>query len=264
MNKLIKIEFRKQITSKSFWILLMLHMAAISLSIVNFQRFIQNIQFNVNNVPELDLSVLPLLTFPDIWHNLTYVAGFFKIILALIVINSVTNEMANKTIRQNVIDGLSRKEFFFSKVLLAGFLTAVSTLAIFLSIWFIGEYNRDPESTVEIWEGSGFIIAYFFELFTYFIYALFIAFLVRRTGMALVLLILLDLIFEPMLSWFVPDVIYKYFPMASLDNLIRFPFSKYIGMETALSVSPGQLLVVVLYAVVFSMASLLWLKRADL
>lgn len=264
MNKLIKIEFRKQLTSISFWILLGLHMAAIFLSVVNFQRFIQNAQFSINNVPEVDLSVMPLLTFPDIWHNMTYVAGFFKIILALIVINSVTSEMSNKTIRQNIIDGLSRSEFFFSKVLLVAFLAGVSTLAIFLSIWSIGSYNQNPENPVHALEGSGFIVAYFFELFTYFIYALFISLLVRRTGMALVLLILFDLIFEPMLSWFLPDVIYNYLPMASVDNLIRFPFSKYLGMETALTVSPGQIIVVALYAVVFSAASLLWLKRADL
>ncbi len=264
MNRLIKIEFRKQVASISFWILLGLHMIAIFLSVVNFQRFIQNAQFSINNVPEVDLSVMPLLTFPDIWHNMTYVAGFFKIILALIVINSVTSEMNNKTIRQNIIDGLSRSEFFFSKALLASFLAVVSTMVIFISIWSIGTYNQDPGSPVNALEGSGFIIAYFFELFTYFIYALFISFLIRRTGMALVLLILMDLIFEPMLSWFIPDVVYNYLPMASVDNLIRFPFFKYLGNETALTVSPVLIIVVALYAVLFSAASLLWLKRADL
>ena len=264
MNRLIKIEFRKQVTSKSFWILLMIHVAAIFLSIINFQKFIQNVQFSVNNVPELDLSIAPLLTFPDIWHNLTYVAGFFKIILALIVINSVTNEISGKTIRQNIIDGMSRLEFLISKVLLVFFLALGSTLLIFISAWFVGAYNGDPENPVSAFEGSGYIVAYFFELFTYFIYALFTAFLIKRTGLALVLLITVDLIFEPMLKLFIPDVLYEYLPMATLDNLIRFPFSKYLGMETVTSVSPFRLFVAAVYAVFFSFISLMWLKRADL
>ena len=264
MMRLLKIEFRKQVTNTSFWILLVLHVTAIFLSIINFQKFIQNVQFNVNNVPELDLSVMPLLTFPDIWHNLTYVAGFFKIILALIVINSVTNEISAGTIRQNIVDGMSRMGFLVSKILLVFFLAIVSTLVIFLSAWFIGHYNMDPDNPVSAWDGSGFIVAYFFELFTYFIYALFTAFLVKRTGLALVLLIAADLIFEPMLSWFIPDAVYEYLPMASLDNLIRFPFSKYLGMETVTFVPPVRLVAVALYGLLFSWVSLAWLKRADL
>lgn len=244
--------------------MLLLHVVAIFLSIVNFQKFIQNVQLNVNNVPELDLSILPLLTFPDIWHNLTYVAGFFKIILALIVISSITNEMTNKTLRQNVIDGMSRNEFFSSKLILAAFLATVSTVVIFLSVWFIGSYNQDPESTSGGLEGSGYIIAYLIELFTYFVYALLIAMLVKRTGVALVLLIAIDFIFEPVLSWFLPDVLDDYLPMTVLDNLIRFPFSKYIGMETEGVVSLVQMAIAALYAVLFSILSLSWLKRSDL
>jgi ABC-2 type transport system permease protein len=40
----------------------------------------------------IDPTILPLYDFPDVWQNMTYVATFFKIILAFIVIISVTNE----------------------------------------------------------------------------------------------------------------------------------------------------------------------------
>jgi len=264
MNRLIRVEFRKQVSSKSFWILLILHVAAIFLSIVNFQRFIQNVQFNVNNVPELDLSILPLMTFPDIWHNLTYVAGFFKIILALIIISSITNEIANKTLRQNIIDGMSREGFFFSKLWLAGFLALVSTVIIFFTAYFIGTYNQIPESETNLFEGSGFVAAYFLELITYFIYALFIAMLVKRTGLALILIIAIDFIFEPIISIFLPDMLDAYLPMAVIDNLIHFPFTKYVGMEVEAAVSIFQMAIAGLYAVLGSMVSLAWLKRTDL
>ncbi len=264
MNRLIRVEFRKQIGSKSFWILLILHIAAIFLSIVNFQKFIQNVQFNVNDISEVDLSIMPLLTYPDIWQNMTYVAGFFKIILALIIITSITNEIANKTLRQNIIDGMSREGFFFSKLLLAGFLALVSTVIIFFAIYVIGTYNQDPENVTNIFEGSGFVAAYFLELLTYFIYALFVALLVKRTGLALVLLIAIDFIFEPILSIFLPDVLDGYLPMAVIDNLIRFPFTRYVGMEVETTVSAIQMIIVGLYAIFFSMAALTWLKRSDL
>ncbi|MCK5277390.1 MAG: hypothetical protein KAK04_02615, partial [Cyclobacteriaceae bacterium] len=130
MLKLLRIESRKQTTSSGFWILLTLHVAVLLLASMNFNSFLKSANIMINNLPDIDLSLKPILQFPDIWQNLTYISGYFKIILALIVITSVSNEFTNSTLRQNIIDGLSRREWLFTKIGLAKILALCSTLLV--------------------------------------------------------------------------------------------------------------------------------------
>jgi len=171
--RLLKIEYRKQITSSGFWILVVLHGVVICLAAMNFNSLLQNVNVMMNNVPDIDLALRPVLQFPDVWQNITYISGFFKIILALILITSVCNEFTYSTARQNIIDGLSRREWLYSKIGLAIALSLFSTLLV-LSVGFVLGFSQ--EVTVEptaIFGRLDFVLAYFIELLVYFIYALF-------------------------------------------------------------------------------------------
>ena len=66
---------------------------------------------------QMDFGTLGIFSFPGIWHNVTYVAGFFKFFLAILVAILVSGEYEYRTIRQNIIDGMSRLEFFKSKII---------------------------------------------------------------------------------------------------------------------------------------------------
>lgn len=218
----------------------------------------------ISNVPDIDLALQPILQFPDVWQNITYISGFFKIILALIVITSVCNEFTFSTLRQNIIDGLSRLEWLYSKIGLAITLAMFSTLLV-LTVGFALGFSQGVkvDSTV-IFGRLDFVLAYFFELLVYFIYALFLALAIRKTGLSIILLLVYDFILEPILSWSVPDYISEFLPMNTIDNLNQFPFMKYVGNEVQSVVSLEQLIWAATYGIFFAFLSYVVLNKRDL
>ena len=264
MLKLLRIEFRKQVTSSGFWILLALHVVVLVLISMNFNSFLKNANLMVNDIPDIDLALKPILQFPDVWQNLTYIAGFFKIILALIVITSVCNEFTNATARQNIIDGFSRREWIYSKIGLAKILALCSTLLV-VSIGLVLGFSQGSQLEIsDVFSRMDFVLAYYIELVVYFIYALFLALLLKKTGLSIILLLVYDFILEPIFSWSLPDTVSRFLPMSTIDNLNTFPFTKYVGNEISSIVSIEQLVWAVGYGVVFSVFSYLILTKRDL
>src|SRR5690606_20889818 len=68
----------------------------------------------------------PIFDFVDIWQNMAWITFLFKYILAFMVIISICQEFSLRTVRQNMIDGLSRKEYIVSKVGLVAVLSLLS------------------------------------------------------------------------------------------------------------------------------------------
>jgi len=218
----------------------------------------------INDIPDIDLSLKPILQFPDVWQNLTYIAGFFKIILALIVVNSINNETIYGTARQNIIDGFSRKEWLMSKVGLAKLLALFSTLLVLIIAIILG-YSQGAEVQIsDVTQRLDFILAYFIELVVYFIYAIFISLLLQRTSIAIILLLVYDIILEPILSWSLPDRFSDFLPMSVIDNLNTFPFGKYIGNATIETVSLEQLVWAIGYGACFAVFSFLLFNKKDI
>ena len=244
--------------------MLALHAVVLILIANNLNGFLGNINFAINDMPDIDLSLKPMLQFPDVWQNLTYIAGYFKIILALIIISSVSNEFAQGTLRQNIIDGLSRREWIFSKIGLAKLLALFSTLLVLALGLMLGYSQGTAVEMSDVLLRLDFVAAYFVELLTYFIYALFLALLLKRTGVSVILLLVYDLILEPILSWSFPQSIRGFLPMNAIDNLNKFPFTKYVGGDVSSSVALEQLVWALGYGILFAFLSYLILKKRDL
>lgn len=251
-------------TSSGFWILIGLHVVVLSLTSMNFNSFLQKANLMVNNIPEIDLSLKPILQFPDVWQNLTYISGYFKIILALIVVTSVCNEFTFSTARQNIIDGLSRREWLFSKIGLAKILALSSTFLIFIIGLALGFTQGVQVELSDVFSRLDFVLAYFIELLIYFIYALFLALLLKRTGLSIIILLVYDFILEPIISWSLPEKVRGFLPMNTLDNLNQFPFTRYVNMDVQSAVSLEQLIWAIFYGFLFAGLSYLVLKKRDL
>jgi len=111
MRRLIQIEWIKIRSNATFWVLSSLHVAIILLILLSDKIFLNNFTINGDSLKGIvDKTNFPVTQFPDIWHNLTYVAGYLKFILAIYVIISITNEFSFDTLRQHIMNGLSRKE----------------------------------------------------------------------------------------------------------------------------------------------------------
>ncbi len=263
MTPLLRIELRKQVSTSIFWIMIAVYLGLLSLVLFNFNRFLSNTNFNFNGVTQDQLHLDKIFQFPDIWHNITYIGGYFKIILALILINSVTMEYNFGTLRQNIIEGISRINFVISKLWLALVLALIATFYIIVCGIILATNNGHVSLSLDFFRQFSFVGAYFMEYFTYFVYAIFFAFLFKRSGVALILLLCYDFIFEPIIAFGLPENIRGYLPMKVLDNLIPFPFTKYLQVEIQDTVQLTAIVLVVFYAWLFVTFSVLLLKKSD-
>ena len=168
------------------------------------------------------------------------------------------------TARQNIIDGFSQKEWLMSKIGLAKILALFSTILV-VSIGFGLGFGQGVEVQMsDVFKRFDFVLAYYIELAVYFVYAIFIALVLRRTGIAVILLLVYDVVLEPILSWSLPDRLGDLLPMSVIDNLNSFPFSKYVGNESIESVSLEQFIWAIGYGACFSVLSYLLLNKKDL
>jgi len=182
MNRLLKIEWLKIIHYRTAWVFLLLYF----LLLILMGIFIPQIRPTINET-EIDFVQYGAYNFPVVWHNITYFAAIGKIFLAVIIVTNVTNEYSNGTLKQNLIDGLSKKEFLLSKLIGVLLLTLLSTLIVSLIALNLGlRYGTtDP---VSLFEGAEYVGAYALKLLFFFTFVLFLSFLFRKTAFALLML----------------------------------------------------------------------------
>ena len=266
MNRLFNIEWIKVRSNASFWVLTSLHIGILLLVMLSGKVFLRSISLNGESITNLiDPSAIPLYQFPDIWHNFTYVAAYLKFILGIYIIISITSEISYDTLRQNIMNGLSRGGFIVSKLLLVVLLAVGSTLFIFVSALIIGIISTPDVQFHDMIRYSGFIPAYLLLLSAYLVLALLIGLLVKRTGLAIGLLFLYTLIIEPIIVFRIKtDWIKGLFPLKAINNLIHMPFGKYALREIQDYVAPIDIVIVLAYMALFIYCIYLLLKKRDL
>ena len=109
MLRLLNIELIKLWNNRSSKVLILAYFILLT-SIA----LIASIKFDIGPI-KFHLADQGIFDFPYIWHFNTYVAASLKFFLAIVIVSMMANEYSNKTIKQNLIDGLSKKEFIASK-----------------------------------------------------------------------------------------------------------------------------------------------------
>ncbi len=273
MIRLLEIEWLKLKNYKVFWILVIMYFTGLILVLSSGMFLMQFLKNQGAQFEGIDPTIIPLYDFPDVWQNMTYIATFFKLILAFIVIISVTNEISYRTLRQNVIDGLSKWEFLKSKFTLIVVLSIAAAVFIFLEGLITGLIYSTVKYPELIFSDLEFLAGYFFEVVTFLSFALLLGLLLKRAGFAIVLIFMYTLIFEPFLtinlehniwineyvSWMSP-----YFPVRALNNLIHVPFQKYIFMEIQDYIAWKDIAVVFVWLVIYILLIFRLLDRRDI
>ena len=136
------------------------------------------------------LSDLGVFEFPLIWHFGTYIGIYLKYLLVLVVISSVTGEYSNRTLKQNLIDGLSKKEFLLSKASMAVVLSLLSVLVSFLTFFYIGWRNTQVVQWSLVFSELDYFLGYFVRLIGFLSFGIFAAVLLRRSALALGFLVI--------------------------------------------------------------------------
>jgi hypothetical protein len=266
MIRLLKIDLLKLVHYRTFWILIILYFATMGVITSSGMEFLKWLVSKGADFDQVDILRVPLYHFPDIWQNLTYVSLFFKMVLAVVVIISVTNEFNYKTVRQNIIDGMDRKDFIISKVLTLFLLSFASTLFVFFIGLITGSIYSPASEMRFMFRGIEFIPAYFLDVFSYLLMVMLFSVVIKRAGLAIGLTMLYPAI-EYSFGAAIPDSvewINGYLPLHAINNLINVPFQRYVFMEIQDYVSAGSVLVVVIYCVLFVYLSYLTLVKRDL
>jgi ABC-type transport system involved in multi-copper enzyme maturation permease subunit len=267
MLHLLRIDLKKLTGYRTFWVvcgLYFLTLAFVTASGMEFLKWLasKGAEFGTT----IKINRIPLYHFPDVWQNLVFVSGLFKLVLAVMVVISITNEYTYRTVRQNVIDGLSRWEFLQSKML-TNLLLSLMSVAMVFSIALITGLIYTPVFRVEdVWTDLEFFPAYFLEIFAFLSYALMLGVLVQRSGLTIILLMLSHMI-EAIIKVNLPysvEAAKVIFPMESITNLVPMPFARYAFQEIQDYVKISSVAIALIWTVIFNGIAYWRLKVSDI
>ena len=274
MIRLLQLELQKLLLNRTSKVLIFISFILPLCVIV-----LSAIKINFFGFFTLELGELGIFNFPMVWHITTYFSALFKFFFAIVVVSMIGNEYSNKTLKQNLIDGLSKKEFILSKFYTIAFFSLISTLIIFCISLILGlVYSSYNEINIIIREIE-FLPAYFIKLVGFFSFCLFLGVLAKRSAFALAFLFV-DFIFEwivfGLISWksdmVLATKVQNFFPLTSMSNLIKQPFQRVAmtkfpnknDLDYDYAVHFDSMLIVALWVVVFVYLSYYLLKKRDL
>lgn len=275
MLRLLNIEIHKLKHNRASRVLILIYFILLT-SIA----LIAAIKFDIGPI-KFHLAEQGIFNFPYIWHFNTYMASIFKFFLLLVIVSMMANEYSNKTLKQNLIDGLSKKEFVLSKFYTVVLLAVVSTLFVFLVSVILGYIYSDFTEFSIVTTDLEYLFAFFVKLVGFFSFGLFLGILVKRSAFAVGAMLVWAMIegfIKGMSYWKFEDYvdqIMQFLPLEAMANLIKEPFTRLSAVKTVakqvgedlskdFSVQPLDMLIVLSWTAIFIYLSYALLKKRDL
>ncbi len=276
MIRLLQIEFIKLWNNTASKVLIISYFVLLtSIALISVIKF----PFGAN----VRLAEIGIFNFPYIWHFNTFITAFFKLFLAIVIVSMMANEYSNKTIKQNLIDGLSKKEFILSKFLTVLSFALISTVFVFVVSLILGLIYSDYNELSIIFSDLEFVFAFFIKLVGFFSFCLFLGILVKRSAFALGFLVLwqiFELVFRGLVRWKLFDgdtteILMSFFPLQAMFNLIKEPITRLEAVQTVANqvgeqinlnyhVHWYEILIVLVWTAIFIYSSYALLKKRDL
>lgn len=229
MKRLLSIEFQKIWKNRASRILTISYFV-----LLTFIALIASIKFDIGNF-KVHFAEMGIFNFPYIWHFNTYIAAILKLFLAIVIVSMMANEYSYGTLKQNLIDGMSKREFIESKFLTVVAFAAGSTVFIFVISMILGLSFSSYKEIDIIFSDLEYLLAYFLKLTAFFSFCLFLGILVKRSAFALGFLFVWNIaegIINGILRFKVfpksetAGQITQFLPLESMSNLIKEPFTR--------------------------------------
>lgn len=276
MLRLINIEFHKLKHNKASKVLTIIYFGLLtSIALIALIKF----PFG----KKMALADLGIFNFPYIWHFNTYVAAILKFFLLFVIVSMMANEYSYKTLKQNLIDGLSKKEFILSKFYTVVIFAFTSTIFVFVVSLILGLIYSDFNELSIIFSDLQYLLGFFVKLVGFFSFGLFLGILIKRSAFAvgamMVWYIAEWLIFAilgwKLVSWDTAQKIKNFLPLEAMQNLIKEPGSRLGAVKSIAnqigqnftkdySVSILNVTIVLIWTLIFIYASYTLLKKRDL
>lgn len=279
MLRLLKIEITKLRYNKMAKVITIVYFSLICLT-----ALIASYEFDFGGV-HFRLADQGIFNFPYIWHFNSWIAAWLKIFFAIVIVSMVANEYRNRTLKQNLIDGLSKKEFIISKFLTVLLYAVISTVFLFIVTLILGLIFSDFNEFSIIFSDMQYLFGYFIKLLGFFSFCMFLGILVKRSAFALGALGvwwlfegILFLIFSVIKSRSNLDLtqsVTQFFPLKAIFNINVEPFSK-LGVIQSIAgqlnedfsndygIHWYQVLIVLVWTFLFIYWSYVLIKKRDL
>lgn len=280
MFRLLSIEFHKLRHSKASKVLIIIYFGLLTsialISAVKIPFFGKTIH----------LAEQGIFNFPYIWHFNTYVAASLKFFLLLVIVSMMSNEYSNKTLKQNLIDGLSKKEFILSKFYTVISFALISTLFVFIISLLLGLFYSDYNEFAIITYHLEYLIAFFIKLVGFFTFGLFLGILVKRSAFAIGAIVIWWI--GEKVIWLIAlwcfrasneamtkaSEVIQWLPLEAMSNLIKEPGSK-LGVVKTIASQMGEfkknydvefldISIVSVWTFIFIYGAFVLLKKRDL
>ena len=278
MKRLLSIELQKIWLNKASRVLTLTYFI-----LLTFIALIASIKFDLGPF-KFHLAEMGIFNFPYIWQFNTYVAALLKFFLAIVIVSMMANEYSYGTLKQNLIDGLSKKEFVLSKFLTVVLFAATSTVFVFLMTLILGYSFSSYTEFGIVFSELEYLIAYFVKLLGFFSFCLFLGILVKRSAFAIGFLFVwfvIESIARGILAFSIfPNSetsknIAQFFPLEAMSNLIVEPVTrtsmvKSIGNQMGVNsnidygVHFSAIVIVLVWVAIFMYMSYKILKKRDL
>lgn len=282
MLRLLNIEIHKLKYNRASKVLSIIYFALLT-SIA----LIAAIKFDIGPI-KFHLAEQGIFNFPYIWHFNTYMAAIFKFFLLLVIVSMMANEYSYKTLKQNLIDGLSKKEFILSKFYTVIAFALISTVFVFVVSLILGAIYSDFNEISIIFSDLDYLFAFFIKLLGFFSFGLFLGVLIKRSAFAVAAMIvwlIIESLIKGYLYWTFRNVktgideavnsIMQFFPLESMANLIKEPFTRLGAVKSVAnqigenftkdySVSLFNIAIVLIWTAIFVYSSYALLKKRDL
>jgi ABC-type transport system involved in multi-copper enzyme maturation permease subunit len=278
MKRLLAIELQKIWKNKASRVLTLAYFV-----ILSFIALIASVKFNIGSF-QLRIADEGIFNFPYIWHFNTYIASILKFFLAIVIVSMMANEYSYGTLKQNLIDGMSKKEFVLSKFLTVFVFAGSSAVFVFIMSLILGLCFSSYTEIGIIFSELEYILAYFVKLTGFFSFCLFLGILIKRSAFALGFLLIWNIV-EGIISGLISfklfpegntaSYITMFLPLESMSNLIVEPFTrlsfvKTIGTQIGVTqikdygVHWYGILIVVMWILIFMLLSYKLLQKRDL
>jgi len=272
MLHLLKLEWLKQKDYILFKILIIAYVVFLPAILMIGKK----INIPANELP-FDIQKV-LFYFPTVWEWLAYIGNWMVFfIFGFMAVLMITNEHSYRTLRQNVITGMQRSSWFWSKTIFIIAISLGASLYFALCSIVIGLVHGLGDSIYfsTVFKNSGITIRYFLMCMGYMGVGMLIGILVKRTGIALFAFLGYSFFLEPVLRWVVHMKLFShesmnYYPMNIFEDLCPVPMAKFtdgFAIENGFDMFVDPTLAMTLatgYILLFGWISYQRLRKTDL
>lgn len=241
--RLFQIEFYKQKHNRSIVLLFLGIIAFLFVSILN--------------IPNIHVNDLMRVDFP-LWSWTTGLAEIATYPLSLIVIFMISGEYTYRTLKQNLIDGLSKTQWIASKVFMIFAIAFFITLVVFFTTLYLSfSYSIDSSWMVLSKDVVFYTLSCFLSMFFFFCMVLFFTILCKRSIFSVAIIFAWFLIEKNLTYFYDFENLKDFLPFHVMENLIHSPFSE-------IKLDVFKVLIAFFWIVFFIFGSYFILKKRDL